>query len=372
MKKILFLIETVRPTSGWGRVASELGIRLRKYDIEPFFLTEDDSGDLGKERPLKNSLASLKSTLLNVWKVRKYVKQCDLIHSLDVYPYGLIAALANVGINKPFVTTAIATYSIMPLENKKLRTFVMWTYHKVDRIFPITNYLMGEIGKRVKKLPPMERVLLGVDANKFSVKEKTNIFDIKHPYLLTVGALKVRRGHHFVLPALVKVKKKYPNIKYIIAGDCSNTGYVNFLKKTIKELDLEDNVEICGMVSENEMLQLYQNCLAFVLISENSPTYFASFHLVQLEAYGFSKPVISAEGYGADEVVIEGKTGYLVDPNDSGVIAERIIGLLDDTELTKKLGEQANEFARELSWDKMAEGYVKGYEKVFEEKSKKN
>src|SRR3989339_679758 len=192
--KVLLLTETTKPTSGWGRVVDELIKHYHAAGIETIILTEDGSGDDGI---LKNSLASLKSALINSLKTRRYVKKCDIVHALDCYPYGLIAALATLGTKKRFVMTAIGTYAIMPLENPKLKPLMTWAYRRAAKIMSITNYTTQEISKRVSKLPPIQRVLLGVDANRFHFNDEN--IEAPVPFFLSVGALKKRRGNHFKL-----------------------------------------------------------------------------------------------------------------------------------------------------------------------------
>lgn len=358
--KILLLTETAKPTSGWGRIVDELVKRYRAQGIETIILTEDGSGTAGV---LSNSLASLKSALLNSWKVRRYVKECDLVHALDCYPYGLIAALATWGTKKKFVMTAIGTYAIMPLTNRKLRPFMVWAMRRAAKIMPIVNYTAQEMSKRVTGLPPLERVLLGVDTERFhfsAINQET-----EPPFFLSVGALKKRRGNHFVLPALALVKKDFPNVEYRVVGDQSDAGYLAFLKSEIKRLGLETNVFLLGKVPEDTLLNLYQTCCAFIGVPDNTATNFAGFHLVYLEANAMGKPVIAGSGYGTEETIWEGQNGFLVKPSDPASIAAAMKKILSSRELRDYTHGRARAIATEFTWDKTAAEYIKVYKEVL-------
>jgi phosphatidylinositol alpha-1,6-mannosyltransferase len=358
--KVLLLTETAKPTSGWGRIVDELIKHYHTAGIETVILTEDGSGD---GAILKNSLASLKSSLINSLKVRRYIKKCDIVHALDCYPYGLIAALATWGTKKRFVMTAIGTYAIMPLENPKLKPFMTWAYRRAAKIMPIVDYTTREISKRVSKLPPIQRVLLGVDVNRFHFSVEN--MEAATPFFLSVGALKKRRGNHFILPALALVKKDFPNIEYNIVGDPSDKAYVSHLNSEIKRLDLEKNVHILGKVPEETLLNLYQTCSAFVGVPDNTATNFAGFHLVYLEANAMGKPVIAGEGYGTEETLFEGENGFLVKPNNPESIASAMKKILSNQEMRNYMHHRSREIATTLTWEKTAAEYIEIYKQVL-------
>lgn len=364
MKRILFLTETMNPTSGWGRIADEISRRLPDHGFEPVVLTEDSSGYLGKPL-LRNSLASLKSTLLNSWGVRPYAKDAVLVHALDAYPYGIIGALATLGTRVPLVMTTVGTYAIMPLENKKIRPFMLWAFRRAKMLFPIVNFTIAEIAKRASGLPPQKRVLLGVDPSRFQLAPITP--GAAAPILLSVGALKKRKGYHYVIPALAIVKKTCPLIRYCIVGDTSDTAYIDFLKGEIKKYGVEQNVQILGKIPEGEVLDLYGRCLAFVLIPENHPTNFAGFHLTYLEANAMGKPVIGAKGYGSEEAVQEGRTGFLITPEKPEEIAAVIGRLIVEPVLRAELREYSRAWAEELTWDKTVAQYAAYYRAILGE-----
>lgn len=361
--KVLILTETAKPTSGWGRIVDELVKRYHEQGIETIILTEDSSGDAGV---LKNSLASLKSTIFNSFKVRRYVKECDLVHALDCYPYGLIAALATLGTGKKFVMTAIGTYAVMPLENKKLRPFMKWALRRAATIMPIVHYTTDQISKRVSGLPPIQRVLLGVDVNRFQFSAINK--EANPPFFLSVGALKKRRGNHFVLPALAILKKDFPNVQYRVVGDQSDAGYVEHLRSEIKRLDLEQNVFLLGKVSEEELLDLYQTCFSFIGVPDNTATNFAGFHLVYLEANAMGKPVIAGEGYGTEETLYASENGFLVNPADPDSIAAAMKKIISNKELREFMHKRSRDIANSLTWDKTATEYISIYKHILKNK----
>jgi glycosyltransferase involved in cell wall biosynthesis len=82
-------------------------------------------------------------------------------------------------------------------------------------------------------------------------------------------------------------------------------------------------VRFLGEVPEDKLNALYQSCDLFV-----APSLYESFGLIYLEAMNFAKPVIGCRAGGVPEVVNDGVTGRLVDPNSPKQLAEAIVALL--------------------------------------------
>jgi phosphatidylinositol alpha-1,6-mannosyltransferase len=83
------------------------------------------------------------------------------------------------------------------------------------------------------------------------------------------------------------------------------------------------------------------------------------FGLVFLEAAACGVPAIGGRSGGVPDAVLDGVTGWLVDPSDEREITAAMLESLDQPEERQKRGRQAMERARsELTWEKMAEGIL--------------
>ncbi len=79
-------------------------------------------------------------------------------------------------------------------------------------------------------------------------------------------------------------------------------------------------------------------------------------------AYSYSRPVIASRVGSLSEVVIDGVTGFLVEPSSPSQIAEKIILILQNSQVQKEMGRAAYDFAQnELSWDRIADRHCKLY-----------
>lgn len=374
--KICFLTNTLNIDSGWGRYSYNVVNQInKKKNIQSIVLTEDIIGYSSAKPVLKGSFKNLFFVFLNALRARKYIKECDIIHCLDAYPYGLIGALANIGLNKKFIINVVGSYSIAPLEYKKeggllrriyrkiKKDLLYWTYQKADYVLSISAFTEREILKKVK-LKNTQIVHLGIDFNKFQIKNLINKKDETNKMILSVGALKRRKGYYVSIPAIAQVKKKYPNIEYYIVGDQNNQTYFKELKNIVTKYQLENNIIFLQKISDKDLIKLYYQSDLFLLTSVNIGLHFEGFGLVFLEANACGKPVIGTLGCGIEDAVKNKYNGLLVPQNNIDETAKAILRILDDPVLAQKLGNNGKQKAKDMSWQKTVEKYIKVYQSI--------
>jgi glycosyltransferase involved in cell wall biosynthesis len=159
--------------------------------------------------------------------------------------------------------------------------------------------------------------------------------------VLYVGRLEKRKGIQDLFAAIPHVIQRVPNVEFIIAGADNSihdgfqhrTGmdYFTFFSKSYPES--LPRVRFLGEVSEEQLNSLYQNCDLFV-----APSLYESFGLIYLEAMNYAKPVIGCRAGGIPEVVNDGVTGRLVDPNSPKQLAEAIVTMLRSPRLLYEYG----------------------------------
>ena len=118
----------------------------------------------------------------------------------------------------------------------------------------------------------------------------------------------------------------------------------------IREHHLEQNIEVIdGYTPDHEVEKYFAGCDLVVLPYESA----TQSGIVQI-AYGFEKPVIVTNVGGLPDVVIDGKTGYIVPSQQPKALAEAIVRyfqLQKEQEFTENVRKEAYRF----SWDRMTE-----------------
>jgi phosphatidylinositol alpha-1,6-mannosyltransferase len=208
--------------------------------------------------------------------------------------------------------------------------------------------------KGITVIPPMinEELLGGQD---FDPEFKRKIGAGEKKILLTVGRLSPhdsRKGHDLVLMVLPEILDKYPEVVYLIVGDGESREH---LKDLAQKLGVQDKVIFCDY--DRELIRDYYNiCDIFIMPSRliKRTGSVEGFGIVFLEAAMFGKPCIGGRTGGISDVIIDGKTGLLVDPVDVSSISGAVMRLLGDPEYASKLGKEAKERAQtEFSREKI-------------------
>ncbi|MEM3499910.1 MAG: glycosyltransferase family 4 protein [Candidatus Bilamarchaeaceae archaeon] len=201
----------------------------------------------------------------------------------------------------------------------------------------------------------------GVDLNEIDfVNEQKS----PKPTIIFVGRLVRLKKVENLLLAFKKVITKVHDAELYIVGSGPQE---NMLKKLAEELDLTSKVFFTGYVSEEEKIRLMKK--AWVLVQ---PSVAEGFGLVLVEANACKTPVIAVDSGGPREVIMEGRTGFLVEANNIGQIAEKIIEILEDKNRILKMGEDGRRVVEEnYTWEKVAErvekiilGYLKQKNKL--------
>ena len=162
-----------------------------------------------------------------------------------------------------------------------------------------------------------------------------------------------------MIKALAQVMKEIPDVELTIAGKENN--YTGYLKKLVIENNLEKRVKFIGQIN-------YENVYPF--ISEHHvmvmPSRFEGFGVAAAEASACSRAVIATNVGGIPEIIIDGKTGILVPPDDDKALADAILKLAKNTDHYDKMGREGHEFVQQhYQWEKSLDLMCELYEKVI-------
>jgi phosphatidylinositol alpha-1,6-mannosyltransferase len=137
------------------------------------------------------------------------------------------------------------------------------------------------------------------------------------------------KGHDELLDCWSEVTRKIPAAQLVMTGAGDD---LPRLRQKAAQLELR-NVVFTGFVSNSTLTALRQRVRAFAMPSRGE-----GFGLVYLEAMRAGLPCIGSTVDAAVDVIVDGETGYLVDPGDRNALAGRIVALLSDPALCTALG----------------------------------
>ena len=363
--RICFLIDNLYPYAGWGRLASKIAnnIKTKGYAIG-FITREGNFSDPTLVVQLRNfSVIKFYNFLRTLFRIRTFVKNYDVIVCYDVMPYGVILNIATIGLRKKIVINALGTYSLFTNKSFFKDILISWVYNRASGVFVVSEFLKKQIEKYGFVLEKYTIVPVGVETKIFYHLEEAPK-NVKPPYIISVGAVKHRKGYHNSIKAFSLITKEFPNLKYVIVGDQSIDLYCQNIRNLVKELKLEEKVIFLSKVSDFELVKLYSSSELFILTPITAPNAVEGFGMVYLEAGACGKPVIGTCGTGAEAAIIENKNGLLVSNNPAD-IALALKKILSDKNFAYLLGINGMERAKEFDWAVVADIYIKNLKELL-------
>ncbi len=153
------------------------------------------------------------------------------------------------------------------------------------------------------------------------------------PRLLFVGFLRPEKGIDNLLDAFEAIRSKRPLKLTLVGGTDNVTNVERLAHQRIENSPFRDDITLTGLVEFGEPLfDLYRNHDVFVLpsLSEGTPR-------TLVEARAFGCPAVATRAGGIPSSLEDGRTGLMVEPNDSVGLAAAIERLLDDEPLRMHL-----------------------------------
>ncbi|ERJ06988.1 Putative colanic acid biosynthesis glycosyltransferase WcaL protein [Halorhabdus tiamatea SARL4B] len=177
---------------------------------------------------------------------------------------------------------------------------------------------------------------IAIDTDRFhcpSERDQTNTGKIK---ITTIGRLVEEKGHEFAINAVSRINSRTnKNIEYHIVG----SGPLKAdLQRQTRRLNVEKSVVFCGQRSRSEVIRKLCHSDIFLL-----PSIDEGFGTVLLEAQSTKIPIVASRTGGIPEAVST-DSSVLIEPQNSRVIADEIVELIQNPSRRKAMGEAGRKF----------------------------
>ena len=217
-------------------------------------------------------------------------------------------------------------------------------FNGATAILPICKYLE----KITNKFVPGKSTQVffeGVDASRWYQAKGMNL---KHP---CVGLLQRARwwGKTSEMLILKKVLEKMPDVNFYWAGDGP------LRERVLSELDKYDNFHWLGNLQYPDKVREYLSEIdVYALITgmDLAP-------LTLKEAQLMKKPVVVTNVGGNPEMMVDGKTGFLVEKGNDTQLIEKLRLLFEDVDMAKKMGNEGRKFIeRTFNWKLVTKNFI--------------
>jgi len=188
-----------------------------------------------------------------------------------------------------------------------------------------------------------------------SLREELHLGD-DVPIVGFVGRLEFQKNPQCLVRSIRTVLQAVPDMHFVLVGDGTLRSDVERLASA---LGVDGALHLLG--KRGDVPGLLPQFDVFAL-----PTRFEGFGIVFAEAMACGVPVVTTDVVGANEVVVDGETGFLVPSDDHEAMAERIVQLLQDEELRKRMGAAGRKRVEEhFSIPRMIEQVVAIYDEML-------
>lgn len=289
---------------------------------------------------------------------------CESVWFGAAAPLGLMApALRKAGARRLVATTHghEAGWAQLPASRQLLRRIGEGT----DTITYLGEYtrsriaaaLTPEAAARMVQLPP------GVDEKTFHpgsggdlVRHRLGLSD--RPVVVCVSRLVPRKGQDTLIRAMPAILAAVPDTVLLVVG---GGPYENDLRQLAAGAGVEGSVRFTGSVPWAELPAHYGagDVFAMPCRTRRGGLDVEGLGIVYLEASATGLPVVAGDSGGAPDAVLDGETGWVVRGGSPEESAERIVTLLQDPELRRRMGERGRAWVEERwRWDLLAERLV--------------
>lgn len=308
------------------------------------------------------------------------------LHNIDCH-FDIVQAceFANEGFwfalkNKSTMVTRLATpFSIAEdLDGAGLfgpRVLLDWMERKQtlnsDGVFASSHALAKAVAKKWR----IERSRIDIIPNSIDIPRIVQLAKNAPPpdilrgrhFLLYFGRLEERKGVRVLARALPSIFGHFPNLRMLFVGsDLGHRG--TSMKEHIMKIvgRKMDQVIFFDNLAQEQLFPIVNLAKIVVL-----PSLWEAFGFVCLEAMALGRPVIAASGSGFAEIIEDNASGLLVEKGNSTLLAQKIIGALNDTDTLRRISEGARRRSKDFEVSKVALKLLVYYKRVREEWLKK-
>lgn len=294
------------------------------------------------------------------WRLSRVVRrlQPDVVHAHDPRAVAMAATALSIAAPTPRPALVVSRRIEYPLARN---SFSRWKYAQVDGFLAISRAVRDRLIADRIPAAKIQVVHEGVDVERITRLPHGNLHAVlflptHSPIVGNIGALVAQKGHHTLVEAAAIVVKQVSDVRVVILGEGELRPQ---LERQIKHLHLERHVFLAGFRAD--VLELLKDVDVFALSSTHE-----GMCTSLVDAMAAGKPAVAAAVGGVPEVLADGDTGFLVPPRDARALATRLVQLLNDDALRRRMGAAALERARRLfTVERMVEETAAAYAHVL-------
>jgi glycosyltransferase involved in cell wall biosynthesis len=302
--------------------------------------------------------------------MRKYIKnsQNDIIH---FHTFDVLCRYLRIGLKTPY---AITTHGFLwtnhphnPINYIYKNNILKTNLQHAQRIFCVSQQdhqniktLLGNQALNLRYIPN------GVDTKKFANLNKTQLKqknNLQNKTVITqVARFTPLKGQHILIEAIRQLPQETrKQCAFILAGYTHDPTYLNQLKQTIQQNNLQQTIQIQTNPPDIQLTELYGATDIFVL-----PSFIEGLPLTLFEAWAAKCAVIITNVGGIPYVANNNHDSIVIPPNDPTTLAQKIQQLAADEKTRTELATKGYQRAQtEFNLDRIVDKLVQEYNQIL-------
>jgi glycogen(starch) synthase len=275
----------------------------------------------------------------------------DVVHVSGVGPGAVFHLMTERAFPAPFLVSLRT--EVLGSQKERNASLLERALRRADWITAVS----AEVLKQARELTPAIADRSSVVYNFLHAPDWTpSPLPFAPPRLLCVGRLIPAKGFDLAVKAFASVVIRHPDARLVLVGDGPEREGLE-RERLVRDLRLGGAVEVAGPVAPSRLPDLLGSATLVLVPSRRE-----GLPMVAVEAGMMARPVVAARVGGLPEVIVDGRTGVLVPPEDARALAHAVCALLADPSRTTELGRRARArvqamFARDRCVDAHLEVY---------------
>ncbi|MDF2544311.1 MAG: glycosyl transferase group 1 [Herbinix sp.] len=272
----------------------------------------------------------------------------DVIHAHTIGFDGAISVRLKDKYHIPTFITTHGSDTILEIKKGKA-SYITGICNRADIVIAVSSMLKDLLKKEDKSIN------IDVILNGFNVQYSIERPKKQHS-IIQVSSLIKRKKVDTTLKVIAELKKYYNDISLTVIGEGPEDAY---LKELCNKLDITENVVFLGQVPNSDVLSRMSEAEVFIMPSTGE-----GLGIVYLEAMSCGCITIGTKGEGIQDIIVNEKNGFLIEPDDYKIIAENVIRCFNDNVLKQEIIQNAKDSVKDLTWIANAKKYIELFKKI--------
>lgn len=400
--RIGYVIPSLDDTTGWGRWTNDFLKHIRRHGVEPVLWAPVATAPQARALeptaayvlpPLFDSLRSAAGiralpSVLRFVAGRRDGVDLEAVHSLDAYPWCLYGHAIASARRVPHLITSHGRYGYIAHRRWMDRVPYRRVLRSCARFITVSDAVRRAVLRHFAgDLPAARTAVLwnavdaeavdagvaGVDASASEIEgaaigsaafKHAGVVEVRGgasaagavpsalpPAVISVTRFIKSKGIETAVRAFARVRQQVPDAQYLIVGPGNSRGNAYYARVLgiIREHGIE-GITITGRLGKAELADHYRRSRLLLHTAITLPDDFEAYGLILLEAGVFGLPVVATRSGGHEEVITDGRSGFLVPEGDVDAVATAVVALLRDPALSRALGEENRRVALARNW----------------------